>query len=104
MAQPTVSGGSCPEIPGGTTYFCPRLYSGGDTHRHVRGQRVHQLLLGQVADLHVHAVLDKVVVLERRQLLPQLLGGGVPVHSGALQVVLPVNTGGGGGQDGTSAL
>ena len=21
-----VSGGSCPEIPGGTTYFCPRLY------------------------------------------------------------------------------
>ena len=28
LQQPsvTVSGGSCPEIPGGTTYFCPRQY------------------------------------------------------------------------------
>lgn len=59
------------------------------THVHVGGQRVHQPVLGLFADQQPDALVDEVIVLERGQILVQLLVAGLAVHGAALQVELP---------------
>lgn len=59
------------------------------THVHIGVERVHQTRLGRFADKQPDALVDEVVVLERGQILVQLLVGRLAIDGAALQVEFP---------------